>query len=178
MKWLRAIVSTLRSKRFWLWEVGGAILYGIPVAIRYATGSLYIPILSLPGFWIGHYIPGNLVEKILINAFFPGGAGGVAGEILVSNYKAEAIGGKIKYLFRLGGALGQTAVWSAFQYWGFSLLISGPHGGGNLFEHATVFPLNFLLAAFSIFTPDVVYFVKSKIENALQKWPKRRISRG
>lgn len=177
MELRRALVSTLRNKRFWLWEIGGAIIYAIPVAIRYATKSLYIPILSLPGFWIGHFIPGNLVEKILVNAFFPGGAGGVAGEILVNNYKSETLRGKTKYLYRLGGALGQTAVWSAFQYWGFSLMISGPHGSGNLFEHATVFPFNFVLAAFSIFTPDVVYFVKSKIENGYRNLSRRRNSK-
>ncbi|HUT17024.1 MAG TPA: hypothetical protein VMW84_01860 [Acidobacteriota bacterium] len=174
MKLRRAIGATLRSKRFWLWEVGGAILYGIPVAIRFITKSVYIPILSLPGFWISHYIPGNLVEKILINAFFPGGAGGVAGETLVSNYKGEAIRGKTKYLARLDGALVQTSAWSAVQYWGYFLWISGPHGSGNLFEHPVVFPINFTLATLSIFTPDVVNFAKSKLENAYQKLSKRK----
>src|SRR4030066_1174393 len=105
----RAVMATLRSKRFWLWEVAGAIIYGIPVAIRFVTKSVYIPILSLPGFWIDHYILGNLVEKILVNAFFPGGAGGVAGETFASNYKGEAVKGRTKYLARLGGALAQTA---------------------------------------------------------------------
>ena len=174
MKLRSVIGATLRSKRFWLWEVGGAILYGIPVAIRFVTKSVYIPILSLPGFWISHYIPSNLVEKILINAFFPGGAGGVAGETLVSNYKGEAIRGKTKYLARLGGALVQTSAWSVFQYWGYFLWISGPHGSGNLFEHPVVFPLNFLLATLSIFTPDVVNFAKSKLESAYQKLSKRK----
>ena len=174
MELRRAIGATLRSKRFWLWQIGGAILYGIPVAIRFITKSVYIPILSLPGVFINHYIPSNLVEKILINAFFPGGAGGVAGETLASNYKGEAIRGKTKYLARLGGALVQTSAWSAFQYWGYFLWISGPHGSGNLFEHPVVFPLNFLLASLSIFTPDIVNFTKSKLENAYQKLSKRK----
>ena len=174
MKLRRAIGATLRSKRFWVWEVGGAILYGIPVAIRFITKSVYIPILSLPGVFISHYIPSNLVEKFLINAFFPGGAGGVAGETLVSNYKGETIKGKTKYLARLGGALVQTSAWSAFQYWGYFLWISGPHGSGNLFEHAVVFPINFLLATLSIFTPDVVNFAKSKLESAYQKLSKHK----
>jgi hypothetical protein len=69
MKLHRAIVDTLRSKRVWEWEVGGAILYSIPVAIRFVTKSVYIPILGLPGIWIDHYIPGNLVEKILLMLF-------------------------------------------------------------------------------------------------------------
>jgi hypothetical protein len=165
----RAIVCMLRSKRFWVWEVGGAIFYSIPVAIRYATGDVAIPILNFPGFWIGHIIPGNLLEKVLVNAFFPGGAGGIAGEVLASNYRGEAVAGRTKYLARLGGALGQTAVWSAFQFWGYFLMISGPHGGGNLFESVFVFPINFVLAALSIFTPDVVNFAKQGIKKIHRK---------
>jgi hypothetical protein len=178
----RAVKATLRSKRFWVWQIGGAIIYGVPVAIRYATGSSQLPILGLlvtPP--VDHYIPSNLVEKILVNAFFPGGAGGVAGELLVSNYKSEAVKGKTKYLSRLGGALLQTAAWSAFQYWGYSLMIFGPWsiggGLGNIFEYWLVFPLNFVLAAFSIFTPDVVGFVKSGLVKAYQKFS-RRSSKG
>ena len=177
MKLRRAIADTLRSKRVWEWEVGGAILYSIPAAIRFITKSNYIPILSLPGFWISYYIPGNLVEKILVNAFFPGGAGGVAGETFLSNYKGETIRGKTKYLARLGGALVQTSAWSAFQYWGYSQGIMGPYGR-NIFEHLVVFPFNFLLAALSIFTPDVVNFTKLKVENAYQKLSKRLSSSG
>jgi hypothetical protein len=144
------------------------------VAIRYATGNVNLPILSLlktPA--VDHYIPNNLVEKILVNAFFPGGAGGVAGELLVSIYKSEAVQGKAKYLSRLGGALLQTAVWSAFQFWGFSLMILGPwsiEGGfGNIFEYWLVFPLNFVLAVFSVFTPDVLGLVKSGLVKVSRK---------
>jgi hypothetical protein len=178
MKLRRAIGATLRSKRFWVWEVGGAILYGIPVAIRFATGNVQLPILSLlktPA--LDHYVPANLVEKILVNAFFPGGAGGVAGEVFVSNYNGDAVKGKAKYLLRLGGALLQTAAWSAFQYWGYSLMILGPwsvgRDWGNIFEYWMVFPLNFILAAFSIFTPDIVSFVKSTVGKAHRKLSKR-----
>ncbi len=163
-----AIARTLRSRRFWTWELGGTFLYAIPAAIRLITGSSYIPILSLPGFWVWHLIPGNLVEKILVNAFFPGGAGGVAGEIFASNYRGEAVKGKAKYLARLGGALAQTAAWSAFQFWGYSYSIIGSFGG-NIFEAWYVFPLNFLLASLSIFTPDVLGFVKSKVESVRKR---------
>ena len=174
MKLRRAIVATLRSRRFWAWELGGAIIYAIPVAIRYVTGTVDIPILNFPGFWIDHLVPGNLLEKVLVNAFFPGGAGGVAGEILVSNRKEQPLTGRAKYLARLGGALGQTTVWSLFQFFGYFLLISGPQGGGegNLFESVFVFPINFMLAALSIFTPDVVNFLKRGIKKIY-----RRISR-
>jgi len=173
----RAIVSTLRSRRFWLWEVGGAIIYGVPAAIRFATGSIYLPILGLLETpWIDHYVPGNLIEKILVNSFFPGGAGGVAGEVFFSNYMGEAVEGKAKYLARLGGALLQTAAWSAFQLWGYSLMILGPwsmgYNWGNIFEHWMVFPLNFVLATFSIFNPDVVCFVKSTVGKAYRKLAK------
>lgn len=165
MNLCKAAMATLRSRRLWSWEIGGATLYGIPVAIRFATKNVSIPILNFPGFWIGHFIPGNFLEKLLVNSFFPGGAGCIAGETFINNHKGEAVRGKTKYLSRLAGALLQTTAWSAFQYWGYSLSITGPYGG-NVFEHATVFPINFTLAVFSIFTPDVVSFVKSLLEEA------------
>ena len=168
MSLIRAIVKTLRSKRFWVWQLSGAIIYLIPVSIRFFSGEVIIPFLNIPGFWIGHFIPGNFLEKLLVNAFFPGGAGGIAGEIFVSNYKGFPIENQTKYQARLGGALLQTVLWSAFQYWGYSLLILGPWSsgttGGNVFEHAVVFPINFVLASISIFTPDVLNFFKRKIK--------------
>jgi len=162
MKLSSALVATLRSRRFWVWELAGAVIYAIPAAIRYATGEVEIPILNFPGFWIGHLIPGNFLEKVLVNAFFPGGAGGVAGEIFANHRRGEPVAGRGKYLARLGGALGQTAVWSLFQFFGYFLLIRGPSGesGTNLFESVFVFPINFVLAALSIFTPDVVNLIK------------------
>ena len=167
MSLIRAIVKTLRSKRFWLWQLSGAIIYLIPVSIRFFSGEVIIPFLNIPGFWIGHFIPGNFLEKLLVNAFFPGGAGGIAGEIFVSNYKGAPVENQTKYQSRLGGALLQTVLWSAFQYWGYSLLILGPWSsgttGGNIFEHAVVFPINFVLASISIFTPDVINFLKQKL---------------
>jgi len=167
----KTIVATLRSRLFWTWESAGAVIYAIPAAIRYATGTVEIPILNFPGFWIYHLIPGNMLEKVLVNAFFPGGAGGVAGEILVSNRKDEPLEGRAKYLARLGGALVQTAVWSLIQFFGYYLLISGPSGesGTNLFESVFVFPINFVLAALSIFTPDVVNFVKQGIKRIYRR---------
>lgn len=168
MSLIRAIVETLKSKRFWLWQLSGAIIYLIPVSIRFFSGEVIIPFLNIPGFWIGHFIPGNFLEKLLVNAFFPGGAGGITGEIFVSKYKGGPIENQTKYQSRLGGALLQTVLWSAFQYWGYSLLILGPWSsgttGGNIFEHAVVFPINFVLASISIFTPDVLNFFKTKIK--------------
>ena len=166
---LRAIESTLKSRRFWVWQICGAIIYGIPVIIRLATGNVLLPVLSwfaVP--WIDHYVPGNLVEKILVNAFFPGGAGAVAGEILYINAHGETISRRQKYLARLSGALLQTTGWSLFQLWGNMQNIMGSYGG-NLFEYPMVFPLNFLLASLSIFTPDILGFVKSKLANACHR---------
>ena len=80
-----AVTATLRSRRFWLWQIAGAIIYALPVAYRFATKSVAIPFLNFPGFWIGYYIPGNFLEKLLVNSFFPGGAGGVAGEVFFRN---------------------------------------------------------------------------------------------
>ncbi|HKZ87918.1 MAG TPA: hypothetical protein VJ066_02015 [Candidatus Bathyarchaeia archaeon] len=164
----RALVDTLRSRRFWKWEIGGLVLYGIPATIRFITRNSYIPILSWPGLVHNYYVPGNLVEKVLVNAFFPGGAGGVAGEIFVRNYKGKAVQRRTKYLSRLGGALVQTAFWSAIQYLGYHQFVIGPFGG-NIFEPPTILPFNFLLATLSIFTPDVLQFLKSRIKSAHRK---------
>jgi hypothetical protein len=172
MNLLGAIRCMLKSRGFWKWQIAGAIIYAIPAAVRYATGVMALPILNWPGFWVGMFIPGNLLEKILVNAFFPGGAGGVAGEVFASNYQGKAVSGKAKYLSRLGGALGETAAWSAIQFFGYYLLISGPAGSGNLFESVFVFPINFVLAALSIFTPDVVNLANrgiKKIRRTTQK---------
>ena len=168
MKLISAIGATLRSERFWTWEIGGSVIYAIPVLIRYGTGSNEIPILNFPGFWIGHLIPGNMLEKILVNAFFPGGAGGVAGEVFVTHQREKEITGRLKYLARLCGALGQTSAWSLFQFFGYFLMIPGPGEGWNLFESVFVFPINFVLAALSIFTPDVLNFAKLRIRKIRQ----------
>jgi hypothetical protein len=161
MKLAEAFVAMLWSRRFWGWQLFGAFVYVIPVLIRYGTGEVVIPILNFPGVWIDHIIPGNMLEKVLVNAFFPGGAGAVAGEIFTVNLVGGAVLGRRKYVSRLYGALGQTAVWSAFQFLGYMLMISGPSGasGSNLFESVYVFPINFVLATLSIFTPDVVSLV-------------------
>lgn len=168
-----ATVATLRSKRFWLWAIAGIVIYGIPVAIRFVTGRVEIPFLNFPGRWIDHFIPGNLLEKVLVNAFFPGGAGAVAGEIYFTNYKNQVVKGKTKYLARLSGALLLTSVWSAFQYWGYSLSIAMSYGG-NIFEHYFVFPINFVLAVLSIFTPDIVYFAKLGIRKVSERLTHKR----
>ena len=158
-----AFANLFRSRRFWVWEIGGLIIYAIPVTIRLATGHVILPVLSLLETpWIGYYIPGNLVEKLLVNAFFPGGAGAVAGEIYFSTAQGKTIDRRSRYLARLSGALLQTGIWSLFQLTGGLLNIAGSWGG-NLFEYPTVFPLNFLLASLSIFTPSVIYFLKNKI---------------
>jgi len=168
MGFTRATVGLLKSKRFWLWEIAGIIIYTIPVAVRFATKSVTIPLLNFPGFWIGHYIPGNLLEKVIVNAFFPGGAGGIAGEILVSLYIGYCVRGKWLFVSRLAGALTQTAVWSTFQFFGYTLFIMGPYGS-NIFEHPVVFPINFVLATLSIFTPNVVGLLRVLILDGTHK---------
>ncbi len=163
---LSAIAKTIRSKRFWIWQLGGAVIYIVPAAIRLATGSVILPVLSyfaVPG--VGHYIPGNLVEKIIVNAFFPGAAGAIAGEIFYVNKRGQFFSRRQKYLARLVGALLWTAAWSLFQLWGNMQNIKGGWGG-NIFEYPSIYPLNFLLASLSIFTPTIVGFAKSKITGA------------
>jgi hypothetical protein len=170
---LEALASLLRSRRFWVWEICGAIIYAVPAVVRLATGSVVLPVLSLLETpWIDHYVPGNLVEKILVNAFFPGGAGAVAGEIFYANCNPQPTR-RQKYLSRLCGALLQTSAWTLFQLWGNLQNITGSYGS-NLFEYPMVYPLNFLLASLSIFTPDVVGFVKTKLANAYRKLRRNR----
>ncbi len=165
---LRALANTFRSRRFWVWQIGGAFIYAIPATIRLATGNVHLPILSafMPP-WTTPFVPRNIVEKVLVNAFFPGGAGAIAGEVFYTN-KNQNLSRKKKYLARLGGAWVQTALWSLFQFVGYIQNINGSYGG-NLFESTYVFPLNFTLASLAIFTPDVVGFLKSKLLNTYQK---------
>jgi hypothetical protein len=164
--YLRAVANTLKSRRFWIWQLGSTLIYSIPATIRIATGNIHLPILSMfmvP--WVTPYVPGNIVEKVLVNAFFPGGAGAVAGEIFYSKVHSENLSGRQKHLTRLGGAWLWTAGWSLFQFWGYIQNVNGSYGG-NLFESPLVFPLNFLLASLAIFTPDVVSYIKKKLFNA------------
>jgi hypothetical protein len=160
---LKAISATLKSKRFWVWQLVGVLIYATPASIRLATGSIHLPILSMfMPWWVTPFVPGNIVEKILVNAFFPGAAGAIAGEILYSNLQGATLSRKQKYLSRLGGALFYVAAWSLFQFVGYIQNINGSYGD-NLFESPYVFPLNFLLASMSIFTPTVLGFLKNKI---------------
>jgi hypothetical protein len=170
---MKTLASLLKTKRFWTWEICGALIYSIPVVIRLATGNVVLPVLSLLETpWIGHYVPGNLVEKILVNAFFPGGAGAVAGEIFYANRNPQSTRRR-KYFARLGGALLQTSAWTLFQFWGNMQNITGSYGS-NLFEYPMVYPLNFALAALSIFTPDVLGFLRTKLANAYRKLRRSR----
>jgi len=157
----------LRSRRFWVWGICGVVIYAIPAAIRIATGDVNLPVLSLVSTpWIGMFVPANLVEKILVNAFFPGGAGAIAGEVFFSNVKSRTLVGRGMYVARLYGALLAVTVWSLIQLSGGIIGIAGSWGG-NLFEYPSVFPLNFILASLSIFTPTVLGFFKNRIVSAL-----------
>ena len=162
MRALDAARKTLKSRRFWKWELGSMALYALPVAIRTVTRNPVIPILDPSFASPSPYIPGNPLEKILVNAFFPGGAGGVGGEIFYENYASKEPTRKQKYLSRLTGALAQAGVFTLLQYAGNTQNIIGTHGQ-NIFEPPELYPFNFLLATLSIFTPNVVDYVKSKL---------------
>jgi len=168
--YLQAFKNMFRSRRFWVWGICGAVIYAIPAAIRIATGNVNLPVLSLVSTpWIGMFVPANLVEKILVNAFFPGGAGAIAGEVFFSNAKSKNLVGREMYVARLYGALLAVTVWSLIQLSGGIVGIAGSWGG-NLFEYPSVFPLNFLLASLSIFTPTVLGFLKSKLSSLITDW--------
>ena len=173
MKLRFALAATGKSKRFWVWILVGMIIYLIPVAIRYATGSIVIPFLNWPGYWIGHFIPGNLSEKILVNMFFPGAAGAIAGEVFTGHYLKQSLTIKSKYLSRFAGAMLFVSSWSLFQFWGYQLSIYMPFSpGSNLFESYFVYPLNYIIAACSIFTPTIIYTIK----NFIKPYPSVKVS--
>jgi len=160
-----ALAATLKSKRFWTWTLAGIIIYLIPVAIRYATGSIIIPFLNWPGYWIDHFIPGNLSEKILVNMFFPGAAGAIAGETFTKNYLKEALNIKKRYLSRLAGAILFVTAWSLFQLWGYNLSIYMSFSpSSNLFESYFVYPINYIIATCSITTPTIIATIKNIIK--------------
>jgi hypothetical protein len=164
-----AISKSLRSRRFWIWQIGAMLIYATPATIRITTGNIHLPILSMfmvP--WVSPYVPGNIVEKILVNAFFPGGAGAVAGEIFYTNLNRKVLSRRQKFLARLGGALLWTTFWSLFQLWGYLQNVIGSYGD-NLFESPLVFPLNFILASFSIFTPSIIGFLRTKLANTYHR---------
>jgi hypothetical protein len=168
--YLEAFKNMVKSRRFWVWGIAGAAIYAVPAAIRIATGSVILPVLSLVATpWVGYYIPPNLVEKILVNAFFPGGAGAVSGEIFFSNTKSKILVGREKYVARLCGALLAVTAWSLIQLSGGLLDVAGSWGG-NLFEYPSVFPLNYLLASLSIFTPTILGFFRNKIGTAYHRF--------
>ena len=167
--YFEAFKKMLGSKRFWLWAICSAVIYAIPATIRVLTGNVKLPLLSLAATpWIGMYVPSNLIEKILVNAFFPGAVGAIGGEIFFSSAWAKVLAGRKKYYARLGGALVAVAVWSLIQLSG-GLIGARGSWGGNLFEYPSVFPLNFLLASLSIFTPTVVYFFKNNLVKAFRR---------
>jgi len=167
--YFEAFKKMVKARRFWLWGICGAAIYAIPATIRIVTGNVILPVLSWAATpWIGMYVPANLVEKILVNAFFPGGAGAIAGEIFFQNVKSKTLVGRQKYLARLSGALLAVTIWSLLQLTGGILDIAGSWGG-NLFEYPSVFPLNYLLASLSIFTPTVIYFFKDRLTSAFHR---------
>ncbi|MFA5573186.1 MAG: hypothetical protein WC046_00020 [Candidatus Bathyarchaeia archaeon] len=168
---LQALTSTLRSKRFWVWQIGGAAIYAIPVTIRLVTGNVILPFLGLLETpWVGHMVPANLVEKILVNGFFPGAAGAIAGEIFFTNFnRGTPTSSRRKYVYRLTGALFYATIFSLFQLFGYMANIVASYGS-NLFEYPGVYPLNTLLASLSIFTPAIVCYLKNKATNTYHKF--------
>jgi hypothetical protein len=156
---LCAFKAMLRSRRFWVWQLAGIIIYAIPVTIRLVTGNVVLPILGLLETpWIDHMVPANLVEKILVNGFFPGAAGAIAGEIYFSAKSGEPKTKRRLYATRLAGALFYVTLFSIFQLFGYLINYTASYGS-NLFEYPGVYPLNFLLASLSIFTPTIISYL-------------------
>jgi hypothetical protein len=172
---LYALKATLQSKMFWVWQIAGVIIYTIPVTIRLVSGNVVLPILGLlENPWIDHFIPGNMAEKILVNGFFPGAAGAVAGEVFFTARKGGvAISRWRKYAYRLAGAMVYVALFSTFQLFGYIINYTASYGG-NLFEYPGVYPINSLIAACSIFTPTLISYLKTQTTNSYHKLSRKR----
>jgi hypothetical protein len=172
----KALYETVKDPGVLKWELGSTALYATPATIRFITKNPVIPVLNFPGSSPSPYLPPNLVEKLVVNSFFPGGAGGVAGEIFFSKYMNKPLHGKAKYLSRLTGSLTQYVGWTSIQYLGYLQNIIGPHGE-NIFEPPEItLGFNLLMAAASIFTPDVLKYIKSKLVKYLNWRNERNIA--
>ena len=141
----------------------GAVIYAVPAAIRIATGSVILPVLSFVrrrglacsflGTWLRRFwltLFSQVVRVLLlVKSFFQ-----------VPNLKS--LWDEKCMLPDCMGLCSAVAVSSLIQLSGGILGIAGSWGG-NLFEYPSVFPLNFLLASLSIFTPTILSFFKNKI---------------
>jgi hypothetical protein len=166
---LLALKATIHSRRFWTWQILGIVIYAIPVTIRLVTGNVVLPILGLLQTpWIDHMVPANLVEKILVNGFFPGAAGAIAGEIYFTKKSGEPKTKRRLYGTRLAGALFYVALFSLFQLVGYLINYTASYGS-NLFEYPGVYPLNFLLASLSIFTPTIIGYLGTQASKLKRK---------
>jgi len=159
---LNAVSETVKSKRIWAWELCSAAIYGAPALVRFTTRSPDIPILNEPGYSIAGSPP-NLIEHLITNPFFPGGAGAMVGETFFRNYTCRKLTGKAKYLSRLGGALIQYGVWTGIQYLGYLQERIGPHGE-NIFDPPEKIPYTLGIAVLSIFTPDAVSYARKGMQ--------------
>jgi hypothetical protein len=166
---LKALKATIRSRRFWTWQILGVAIYAIPVIIRLVTGNVVLPILGLLQTpWIDHMVPANLVEKILVNGFFPGAAGAIAGEIYFTHKSGEPKTKRRLYGTRLAGALFYVALFSLFQLFGYLINYTASYGS-NLFEYPGVYPLNTLLASLAIFTPTIISYIRTQVSKLRRK---------
>jgi hypothetical protein len=44
--YLSSLAAMLKSRRFWIWQIAGIIIYAVPALIRFATGNVYVPVLD------------------------------------------------------------------------------------------------------------------------------------
>jgi hypothetical protein len=99
---------------------------------------------------------------------FPGAAGAVAAEVYSQKRNnLRQVSRRRKYGIRLAGAMIWVTLWSLFQLWGNMQNIIGSYGG-NLFEYPMVYPLNYAIATFSIFTPTIISYFHGVIRRRIK----------
>lgn len=156
------VKKSLKEKRVITWVGVGSSLYLMPAIYRYITQNPIIPYFPIIKTQTP-YIPPNIFEKLIVNPIFPGGVGAVIGETIVEKtsntfYKVK------KYISRVFGSVTTTALWSLFQYIGYSIseiMRFEWTPGQNPFEPPNIYPFNMIIAlTLAPLVPYAVEYVK------------------
>jgi hypothetical protein len=129
---MQALKRTLSSRRFWIWQLGGAAIYAIPVTIRLVTGNVVLPVLGLlENPWIDHFVPANMAEKILVNASFRVRLGRLGRNLFTYKNGESAISKRVSTV-TLGRAMFYATLWSLFQLLGYLANKTASYGSNLL----------------------------------------------
>lgn len=157
------------------WLVGGVSVYAAPALFRAVTKITEI----FPHFYeLPWYLPPNIIEKGIVNSFFPGATASVViGDTKWKPYRSfiKSLSKKIglekyeKFVGRFTGAAIGTTLWTAFQAAGYVQDYLWPHGG-NAFEDPSVYPFNIAIGLASTLVPYGVEKLKSRLLDGVKPY--------